>query len=111
LAAVLRDRDPQELLLGAIEDAAARVLDGEMPAPWSGHQLVALVRFWGEAGDDLATPEAFARFDLTMADLECFPNGRMTSDEQIVAAAREVLIAARGKAPASSSRPSGQSDS
>jgi hypothetical protein len=95
---VRRDRDQRELLLGAIESTAAQVLGGEMPVPWSGHQLVALVRFWGDAGDDLAMPEAFARFDLTMADLECFPNGRMTSDEQIVAAAREVLIAARGKA-------------
>ena len=92
-----RDRDPQELLLSAIENAAAKVLDGKMPVPWSGHQLVALVRFWGYAGHDLPMPEAFAQFDLTMADLECFPNGRMTSDEQIVAAAREVLIAARGR--------------
>jgi hypothetical protein len=91
------DRDA-EPLLRAIENAAARVLDGQMPVPWSGHQLVALVRYWGYAGCDFAMPEAFARFDLTMADLECFPNGRMTSDEQIVEAAREVLIAARGKA-------------
>jgi hypothetical protein len=33
-----------------------------------------------------------------MADLECFPNGRMTSDEQIIEAARAVLITARGRA-------------
>jgi hypothetical protein len=97
LAAVPRDQDRQELLLNAIANAAAQVLDAKMPVPWSGHQLVALVRFWGYAGHDLAMPEAFARFDLTMADLECFPNGRMTSDEQIVEAAREVLIAARGR--------------
>ena len=84
--------------MSAIENAAARVLEQRMPVPWSGHQLVALVRFWGYEGHDLAMPDAFAQFDLTMADLECFPNGRMTSDEQIVAAAREVLIAARGKA-------------
>jgi hypothetical protein len=92
------DRDAEVLLLAAIERAAERVLEAEMPAPWSGHQLVALVRHWGYGGYDFATPDAFARFDLTMADLECFPNGRMTSDEQIVEAAREVLIAARGKA-------------
>jgi hypothetical protein len=97
LTAVPRDRDPQELLLSAIENAAAKVLEGKMPVPWSGHQLVALVRFWGYAGYDLAMPDAFAQFDLTMADLECFPNGRMTSDEQIVTAAREVLITARGR--------------
>jgi len=89
------DRDAQALLLAAIERAAARVIDAEMPAPWSGHQLVALVRYWGYGGNDFAMPDAFARFDLTMADLECFPNGRLTSDEQIVEAAREVLIAAR----------------
>jgi hypothetical protein len=105
------DPDPQELLLAAIESAAARVLDGEMPVPWAGHQLVALVRLWGDGGYELRMPEAFARFDLTMADLECFPHGRMTSDEQIFEAAREVLIAARGKAPASSSRQSGRSGS
>jgi hypothetical protein len=90
------ERDEQQLL-AAIENAAARVLDGEMPVPWAGHQLVALVRYWGYAGYELAMPEAFARFDLTMADLECFPNGRMTSDEQIFEAAREVLITARGR--------------
>jgi hypothetical protein len=95
------ERDPEELLLAAIESAAARVLDGQMPAPWAGHQLVALIRLWGYGGYDFAMPEAFARFDLTMADLECFPNGRMTTDEQIVEAAREALIAARGKAQAS----------
>jgi hypothetical protein len=89
------ERDPEELLLGAIENAAERVLENAMPVPWSGHQLVALVRLWG--GYELAMPEAFARFDLTMADLECFPNGRMTSDEQISATARDVLITARGK--------------
>ncbi len=91
------DRDAEALLLAAIERAAERVLEEAMPAPWSGHQLLALVRYWGYGGYDLAMPDAFARFDLTMADLECFPNGRMTSDEQIVDAAREVLIAARGK--------------
>jgi hypothetical protein len=93
-----RDGDPQELLRTAIENAATRVLDEKMPVPWSGHQLVALVRFWGYAGHDLEMPDAFVQFDLTMADLECFPDGRMTTDEQIVEAAREVLIAARGKA-------------
>jgi hypothetical protein len=92
------DSDDQQLLLSAIENAAARVLDEQMPAPWAGHQLVALVRYWGYGGHQLAMPDAFARFDLTMADLECFPNGRMTSDEQIIEAAREVLIAARGRA-------------
>jgi hypothetical protein len=92
------DSGDQLLLLRAIEDAAARVLEEEMPAPWAGHQLVALVRYWGYRGHDLAMPDAFARFDLTMSDLECFPKGRMTSDEQIVEAAREVLIAARGRA-------------
>jgi hypothetical protein len=91
------DRDTEALLLAAIERAAARVLEAQMPAPWSGHQLVALVRYWGYGGCDFVMPDAFARFDLTMADLECFPNGRMTSDEQITEAAREVLIAARGK--------------
>ena len=91
------ESDAETLLLMAIERAAARVLDAEMPVPWSGHQLVALVRYWGYGGYDFAMPDAFAAFDLTMADLECFPNGRMTSDEQIVEAAREVLVAARGK--------------
>ncbi|HEX4483678.1 MAG TPA: hypothetical protein VH081_07810 [Solirubrobacteraceae bacterium] len=94
------ESDRDELLLEAIESAAARTLDGEMPVPWAGHQLVALVRLWRSGGYGLAMPEAFTRFDLTMADLECFPNGRMTSDEQIAEAAREVLIAARGKAQA-----------
>ena len=91
------DRDAEAQLLVALERAAERVLEARMPAPWSGHQLVALVRYWGYGGYDFAMPDAFAAFDLTMADLECFPNGRMTSDEQIIEAAREVLIAARGK--------------
>jgi hypothetical protein len=97
LTAMSGDSDAQQLLLRAIEKAAARVLEEQMPVPWAGHQLVALVRYWGYGGYHLAMPDAFVRFDLTMADLECFPNGRMTSDEQIVEAAREVLIAARGR--------------
>jgi hypothetical protein len=58
LTTVSGDSDGQQLLLRAIENAAARVLDGEMPAPWAGHQLVALVRFWGYRGYQLAMPDA-----------------------------------------------------
>jgi hypothetical protein len=35
-------------------------------------------------------PEAFEQFDLVMADLECFPDGRLTADEHVREAAREV---------------------
>ncbi len=88
-----RNQNPRELLLSDIRNSAGRVIEAEMPATWSGHQLVALIRHWGYRGMDLPMPDAFAEFDHIMTDLECFPDGRMTNDEHIVAGAREVLAA------------------
>jgi hypothetical protein len=88
-----RNQDPRALLLSDIRNSAGRVIEAETPAAWSGHQLVALIRHWGYRGMDLPMPDAFAEFDHIMTDLECFPDGRMTNDEHIVAGAREVLAA------------------
>ncbi len=88
-----RNQDPRALLLSDIRNSAGRVIEAKMPAAWSGHQLVALIRHWGYRGMDLPMPDAFAEFDHIMTDLECFPDGRMTNDEHIVAGAREVLAA------------------
>jgi hypothetical protein len=66
------------------------VLDAKVPPAWSGNQLVALIRLWGYQGFDFPMPEAFERFDHVMTDLECFPEGRMTTDEQILNAASDV---------------------
>jgi hypothetical protein len=85
-----RDTDPQILLLANIRDATRRVIDGKMPIEWTGSQLAALIRFWGYQGFDFPMPVAFEQFDHVMTDLECFPDGRMTTDEQILDAARDV---------------------
>jgi hypothetical protein len=87
--------DARIVLERGIGQAAKEVLEGKLPAAWAGEQLVALIRHWGYLGHDWAMPEAFSQFDLVMMDLECFPDGRMTTDEDIVAAAREVLAAVR----------------
>jgi hypothetical protein len=89
-----RKTDLQRLLLSNIGDASRRVLDGKMPVAWAGSQLAALIRFWGYKGFDFPMPTAFERFDHVMTDLECFPDGRMTTDEQILSAARDVQQAA-----------------
>jgi hypothetical protein len=87
--------DHRALLVRNIEAAAARVDEGRLPVAWAGEQLAALVRLWGYSGHDWPMPEAFEEFDLVMMDLECFPDGRMTSDEHIRRAAAAVLEAAR----------------
>jgi hypothetical protein len=89
-----RDQEDERAVLArAIERGARRVVEGELPPAWAGHQLVALVRYWGYGGRDWPMPEAFGQFDLVMTDLECFPDGRMTNDEHIVEAAQAVLDA------------------
>jgi hypothetical protein len=88
---VARAGEPRDILAAHIRTAAARVVDGELPAEWAGEQLAALVRHWGYAGHDWPMPDAFQEFDLVMMDLECFPDGRMTQAEHIVTAARAVL--------------------
>jgi hypothetical protein len=94
-----RDVDEPRLLLGQSRSTAERLLEQRMPVTWSGHQLVALVRHWGYAGHDYRMPPSFERFDHVMMDLECFPDGGMSSDEQIVSAAREVLADAQAHPP------------
>lgn len=89
------DAAPRDLLARNIKAAAERVLDGALPTAWAGEQLAALVRFWGYAGLDLPSPEAFDQFDLVMSDLECFPDKLFTTDEQIREAATDVLAAAQ----------------
>jgi hypothetical protein len=79
-----------------IEEIAQAVVDGKVVPTWGGHQLVALIRHWGYRGHDWQTPDGFDELELVMTDLECFPDGRMTQDEHIVAAARSVLADAKG---------------
>jgi len=64
-----RNQDPRALLLSDIRNSAGHVIEAEMPAAWSGHQLVALIRHWGYRGMDLPMPDAFAEFDHIMTDL------------------------------------------
>ncbi|MEA2218947.1 MAG: hypothetical protein QOJ35_1573 [Solirubrobacteraceae bacterium] len=78
-----------------IEQVAADVVAGKLPATWGGNQLVALIRHWGYRGHDWDAPDAFAQFDLVMMDLECFPDGSRTSDADIVEAAGAVHDVAR----------------
>lgn len=82
-------------LASYVEQLAADVADGKMRPDWGGHQLVALVRYWGYRGHDWDMPDAFEQFDLVMTDLECFPDGSRTTDADIVEAARAVATAAR----------------
>jgi hypothetical protein len=89
------DSEARVLLERSIERAARQVLEGKLPAAWAGEQLVSLIRHWGYLGYDWDMPDAFSQFDLVMTDLECFPDGRMTEDEHIVAAARDVLTTVR----------------
>jgi hypothetical protein len=83
--------NPQAVLARSIGQAAERVLEGKLPPAWAGEQLVALIRHRGYLGHDWELPDAFQEFDHVMMDLECFPDGRMTTEEDIVAAARGVL--------------------
>jgi hypothetical protein len=78
-----------------IEEVAADTGSGKVPATCCGHQLVALIRHWGYRGHDWETPDAFDEFDLVMMDLELFPDGRRTSSDDILAAARAVELAAK----------------
>ena len=91
----MTDDDARALLERSIEDAAHQVLDAKLPTTWAGHQLVALIRHWGYLGHDWEMPDAFEEFDPVLIDLECFSDGRMTSDEHIVSAARGVLARVR----------------
>jgi len=91
----MTEQDPQKVLEQSIERAANVVLEGKLPTAWAGEQLVALIRHWGYLGYDWEMPEAFSQFDLVMTDLECFPDGRMSQDENVIAAAREVLATVR----------------
>lgn len=92
---LMAEQDAQKVLERSIEHAAKRVLEGKLPAAWAGEQLVALIRHWGYLGYDWEMPDAFSQFDLVMMDLECYPDGRMTKDQHIVTAAREVLATVR----------------
>jgi hypothetical protein len=84
----------RDLLLMSIRRTARNVVECEIPVAWRANQLVALVRFFGYEGYDYPMPDAFEEFDHVMTDLECFPDGRMTTDEDMVDAARRVLAAA-----------------